>query len=43
MIESMAVTFTALLLMGALAVGYETGGRAAHTAAVLGVVMLGPD
>ena len=37
----MAVTFTALFLAGALAVGYETGGRAPYTAAGLGVVMLG--
>jgi hypothetical protein len=37
----MAVTFTALFLMGALAVGYETGGRTPYTAALLGVVMLG--
>ena len=37
----MAVTFTALFLTGALAVGYETGGRAPYTAAVLGAVMLG--
>jgi len=36
----MAVTFTALFVTGALAVGYETGGRAPYTAAVLGAVML---
>jgi hypothetical protein len=37
----MAVTFTALFLAGALAAGYQTGGRAAFAAASLGVVMLG--
>ena len=36
----MAVTFTALFLMGALAVGYQTGGAAAYAAAAVGVVML---
>lgn len=36
----MAVTFTAVFTVGALAVGYTTGGRAPYAAAALGVVML---
>lgn len=36
----MAVTFSALFLMGALAVGYQTGGSAAYAASAVGVVMV---
>ena len=36
----MAVTFTALFVLGSLAAGYRTGGPAAYAAAVLGLVML---
>jgi hypothetical protein len=35
----MAVTFTAVFTLGALAVGIATGGRAAYAAAALGAVM----
>jgi hypothetical protein len=37
----MAVTLTALFLVGALAAGYQSGARAAFAAAALGVLMLG--
>jgi hypothetical protein len=36
----MAVTFTALFVLGSLAVGYQTGGPAAYAAAAMGLVML---
>ncbi len=37
----MAVTFSAVFLLGALAVGYATGERAGYAAAGLGVAMVG--
>lgn len=36
----MAVTFSALFLLGALAVGYTTGGSAPYAAGALGIVFL---
>ena len=36
----MAVTFTSVFVLGALATGYESGKEAAYAAAALGVVML---